>query len=164
MERLANENACYDFSGLLSVTNINTAYELFSNIIEDKFKECCPLKHKTFSYKRIMKPWITDSILSNIKKRQAYLLLYRQNKIPQHVYNRFRNLVTSQIRYAKRAYYLAKFDSFKKNTKLVWGELNKILKSKNTSREKLECIMMNDTKVDSDNEIANVFNDYFSTI
>ena len=69
------------------------------------YNNCCPIKNKTNSHKDTIKPWINPSIKALIKKRQNLFMLHRQNKISTVAYNRFRNLVTSKIRTAKKTYY-----------------------------------------------------------
>ena len=66
--------------------DINVAVQNFSSVLLNYFKTC-PIKTRTLSYKRKMKPWITDDMVGYIKKRQKYYLLYKQGKIRREFYN-----------------------------------------------------------------------------
>ena len=77
-------------------------------LINNAFKLCCPIRTKTVPPKITTKPWISCEICANIKKRQNYYSLVRQNKMSHQFYARFRNFVTNQIRQAKINYFALK--------------------------------------------------------
>ena len=71
-----------DFRDVLSGDDVDKSVELLTDTFNSTYNICCPIKFKTISPKSKLKPWITKSIMINIKRRDAYLLLYRQGKIP----------------------------------------------------------------------------------
>ena len=73
--------------------------------------------NKDLSPKNTTKPLISVKICANIKKRQNYYSLVRQNKMSHQFYSRFRNVVTNQIRQAKINYFAHKFQQFKGDCK-----------------------------------------------
>ena len=63
-----------------------------------------------------------------IKKRQNYYSLVRQNKMPHQFYARFRNFVTNQIRQAKTNCFAPKVQQFKGDCKSNWKQINSIIR------------------------------------
>ena len=88
--RLVNQNtlssldemlALANFDDIINNANINEATQLLLDRINNAFKLCCPIRTKTLSPKNTTKPWISGEICANIKKRQNYYSLVRQNKM-----------------------------------------------------------------------------------
>ena len=126
------------------------------------YNNCCPIKNKTKSHKDTIKPWINPSIKALIKKRQNLFMLQRQNKISTVAYNRFRNLVTSKIRTAKKTYFQNLFNDIKKDTKKTWSIINEIIRPNcNKNASEIKSIIHNDSLIIQPNTIASIFNSYF---
>ena len=88
--RLVNQNtssaldemlALTNFNDIISNDNINEAKQLLFDRINNAFKLSCPIRTKTLSPTLTTKPWISGEICANIKKRQNYYSLVRQNKM-----------------------------------------------------------------------------------
>lgn len=155
----------YDFNNITTSNDISVALCQVTTILTDTFNICCPIKRKTLSRKSQQKPWITNEILANVKKRQAYFTLFHQNKIPHEFYSRFRNYVTKQIRTAKKQYYTQKFNQFNNDTKQTWRLINKILRPKGKqSRERVKQLIIDGIEYSESNDIANAFNSHFVNI
>ena len=157
--------SAYDFSYLESLDNPSLAIDELSNAIDDAYRNCCPIKIKTISYKNSLKPWISDEILNCIKKRNNYFQLYHKKIISKTTYCNYRNFVTKTIRKAKLEYYENKFNSVKNDIKQTWRIINGVLKPKTHSRQNVisKLILNNKTYVLGD-EISNIFNDFFVNI
>ena len=115
---------------LQSVTqelNNDIAFNLLSEYIYNSYNFTCPIVRKSVSAKRIKKPWITENILSCIRLRNAYSVLWKTNRLPAHFYKQYRNNVTNMIRTAKQRYYSEKFNRVKDNIKGTWKLMNNIL-------------------------------------
>ena len=93
--------ASINFDDIINNDNINEATQLLFERINNAFKLFCPIRKKTVSPKNTTKPWISDKICENIKKRQNFYSIVRQNKMSHKFYSQFRNFVTNQIRQAK---------------------------------------------------------------
>ena len=104
---------CLDLNHITGSNNCTTAMESLAHAVDNTYKMCCHIKSKTLSNKDLKKPWISDEIISNIKRRQHYFALYYQNKIPKDFYTHFPNFVTRQIRRSKKDYYEHKFNAAK---------------------------------------------------
>ena len=73
--------------------------------IYDYFHASCPINIKTISSKQTKKPpWITQEILSQIRLRNSYSVLWKSNRLATGFYKRHYNYVTNTIRSAKRQY------------------------------------------------------------
>ena len=81
----------YDFSNVINYDDCSTAISELTEIIDDAYRTCCPIKIKTISYKDYSKPWISKKILTLIRKRQHFYLLFRKNIVSKKTYTDFRN-------------------------------------------------------------------------
>ena len=157
--------ASYDFSHIYNLNNCSAALDEMTDIIDDAYKQCCPVKIKTISYKDFTKPWISEEIIASIKKRQKFFLLYRQKKISKKTYTNYRNMVTDKIRIAKKVYYEEKFNSVKKDIKQTWRVINDVLKPKaNKQKNYIRKVIVNNVNYDSETDMANLFNDFFINV
>ena len=163
--RLINQNTLYDldempltnFDDIISNANFNEATQPLFDRINNAFKLCCPIRTKTLSHKIATKPWISGEICADIKKRQNYYSLVRQNKMSHQFNARFRNFVTSQIRQAKINYFACKFQQF--NCKSTWKQINSIIRQNRINKINIiNKISENNITYETKNDIANVLN------
>ena len=132
--------------------------------MSNSYNICCPIKTKTVSPKSMRKPWITSEILNNIRKKNSYLLLYRQSKISSYYYNRFKNFVTSQIRNSKKTYYRRQFELYKDNIKNSWRLVNSIIRPKGSSNNPVNKLVVDGNIYEGEGEMSEIFNDFFTSI
>ena len=111
--------------------------ESLAHAVDNTYKLCCPIKSKTLSNKDFEKLWITREIISNIKKREHYFVLYRQNKIPEDFYTHFQSFVPDQIRLSKTCIINIKSMVQKNNIKQTWCIINRIVNTKNHKVENI---------------------------
>ena len=167
--RLINQNNVDNMYKLLSSQNysidlnaeVNESFEALIDLIYIIYFSCCPLKTKTKSSKKFNKPWIFVNISVNIKKRQAYYLLFKQGKLPETFYNNFRNLVTNQIRTSKKLYYGKKC---KNNSRKSWELINYVLNNKKNVSRSIPTLSMDGENICDSSRMANVFNNYFVNV
>ena len=153
-----------DFDFILNDDTDDTISQL-DNYILTTYNSCCPIKTKTLTRKDIEKPWINVEIKTNIKRRQNLLLLYKQNKTSVTVYNRFRNLVTNQIRSSKKLYFHNLLNSIKSDIKKTWKIINNFIRSKQINKKFEINSIVNDNEIITDkNDIASIFNTHFTSI
>lgn len=172
--RIINENTLHNLSDMLSTidfgyiqecNDIDEAVIMLFNSINECYKVCCPIRVKTISPKDFRKPWITNEVKANVKRRQNYFILYRQNKISWDTYSRFRNYVTSQIRTSKLNYFSRKFTEFKSSTKATWKMINNILKPRNMgNKEAIKKVIIDNVTYETKIDISNAFNSFFVNI
>jgi hypothetical protein len=165
LNNLYSKLQSFNFDEIVSCNDCDRAISLLTEVIYDMFNDCCPIRVKTVSPKNVTKPWIKGEILCNIKKRQNYLLLYRQGKLSKYVCSRFRNFVTSQIRSAKVNYYCCIFEEYKSNMRKTWRVINNVIRpDSNTNRNTIKKIICDNIVYDDPLSISETFNNYFSTI
>ena len=153
-----------NFDFILNDDTDDTISQL-DNYILTTYNSCCPIKTKTLTRKDIEKPWINVEIKTNIKRRQNLLLLYKQNKTSVTVYNRFRNLVTNQIRSSKKLYFHNLLNSIKSDIKKTWKIINNFIRSKQINKKFEINSIVNDNEIITDkNDIASIFNTHFTSI
>ena len=172
--RIINEETLKQFFNRVSEFNFDDIYNnddcavslsMFDEVLHEIYNECCPIKSKTISPKRLKKPWISNKIISYIKKRQNYFLLFKQNKIRTETYHQFRNFVTSQIRRSKKSYYLNLFEKHKSDTKATWRAINDILKPAGKHKsQSIKKLLLNNETFTEKLDMANILNNFFCNI
>ena len=146
-------------------TDIDHGLTEIDKIIYECYNKACPIKTKNISYKDQTKPWINHDIKNQLKKRQAMFALYKSNRISKISYTRIRNQVTSLIRTAKREYYRNKFQDSKNDVRKTWNIINSILKPHSDKKNLgITSIVSNNEIYVEKNQIASIFNEYFSSI
>jgi len=153
--------------------NVNDAYNIFMEIFVDICDRHAPEIEQSVSRKRNNKPWITKAIKKSIKTKHKLfgkVVKSDHNEIHVSKYKKYRNLLTTILRNAKRSYYSEQFEVHSKDTKQTWKSINTLLKSGNnngrsTHVEKL-CVLENGNKKDVTdvNEISDAFNDFFVNV
>ena len=155
----------HDFDSVLNEPSIDKCLESFLHVLDSKYNEFCPIKKKILSYKSLRNPWITPNILSHIRKRQAYSILYKQSKLSQRHYYKYRNYVTYLIKNAKTEYFKNKFEKSRDNIKDTWKTINSLLRPKqNCKQVRSHEIVHGGVTHKNENEIANLFNDFFVSV
>ena len=154
-------------------TNVNDAYNIFMEVFVDICDRHAPVVDQSFLRRRNNKPWITKGIKKSIKTKHKLfgkVVKSDHNEIHVSKYKKYRNLLTTTLRNAKRSYYSEQFEVYSKDTKQTWKSINTLLKSGNnncraTHVEKL-CVLESGNKKDVTdvNEISDVFNDFFVNI
>ena len=156
---------------VLKSNDVNTAYSYFLQTFKEICNRHAPIteQHASIDRKKKDKPWITKAIKKSIKKKHK---LYNKVIVSNHredcvlKFRKYRNVLTSVLRTAKKEYYSRLFMTNKSNTSGTWRIINELLnsgnsKSKVTHVEKL-CIETDLGKetLSSPKEIGNAFNNF----
>jgi hypothetical protein len=83
----------HNFQTIIHNNDTDDAINDLSDVLYTTNNNCCPIKTKTLSLKAELKPWITNAICSNNRKRNAYHILYMQNIIPQHLFKKIETML-----------------------------------------------------------------------
>jgi len=129
----------------------------------DLYNHNLPTKHNMNKIKTIHKPWITPGILKSIKNHKLYKQsLTIKTPIAISKYKKYKNKINKFIKYSQRQYYINWFESIKKNIKLTWCEIRRIInESKHLSVNELD---VNGTSINDPESITNKFIEYFISI
>ena len=163
-----------DWEKELKMTNndVNFSLDRFLEILNNTLDNHAPYKTLSKSkIKTLTKPWITQGIIKSIKiKNNLYKKLCKskniQNKnILSHKFKQYRNLIKTLTRRSKNNYYYHYFDSNRKNLRKTWQGIKSIIKvNGNASSSLPNCLYNGKRNLTDSREIANEFNDFFSTI
>ena len=155
----------HDFSNIGLNEDVDTAVRRLDEIIMYHFNECCPIINKQVSFKDYSKPWIDHSLKSDIKRRHNMLLLKRSGKLTPAAFNRYRNFVTTKLRYAKKTYFHNKFNSIKCDMYKTWSVINSIIRPSSKSKNNvINKIVKDGVSYTNQDDVCNVLNDYFADI
>jgi hypothetical protein len=164
-----------DFSSVINFDvncSPNETYEKFENIIKSKMDQHMPLISRTFNrYKHKISPWITYGIIKSIRNRNTMYktlatlkpesLAHFELSTNLKTYN---TIIKKTIRSAKFMYYKQMFEKYKNDSKRSWKLINSLI---NPSKDKksVTCVFkVNGTDVSSEAQIAEHFNNFFSSI
>ena len=131
-----------------------------------------PFRHITRNEIRLNdKPWITNSILSEIfaRDRLSKKLLKEPDigtkEILQKSYKLRRNAVVAMIRNSKREYYRNYFMQHKCNIRKTWDGIKQVIQAdKKKNSYPLKIFDEENAAASEPKHVATVFNKYFSTI
>jgi len=155
----------HDFSSIFLMTDINVAFLEFEKILMNYFNSTCPIVTKNVSYKDFSKPWIDRHVKSEIKRRDNNFQLYRRGLMNRAQFCRHRNSVTKLIRDKKKSYFVDKFEQVRNDLRRTWSLINDTINSGGKrKRGNIDGIRVGDDMIGEPQQIANVINDYFSTI
>ena len=123
-----------------------------------------PLKTKYLSKNHFSKPWISSEIKKLIGAKSQYMQLMRWGVVSVSENNVFKNRVKSIIVRSKKKYLHDYFDRNTGNIRNTWRMIRTVLSTKNYDKKYIKSIVWNGLEYSGDVEVANAFNDYFSTI
>ena len=120
----------YEITQVLDNQIAESAYEQFYKIFQDSYNKSFPIKTKTVTLKDLQKPWVTETHLSQINKRDNLKKLFKKKKINKRVFTEFRNKLRNDLRQAKRIYFEEQFENSSNNIKKTWEVINSIIRKK----------------------------------
>ena len=111
------------------------------------------------------KPWVTASILNQIKEKHKLYKMYLNKKTSQNheAYKKQRNLVKRNIEQAKRNYYFKLFAKSKNNVHKTWNCIKKVQNKKSGQADSFPTSISKEQNVLISNpiDIANTLNEHF---
>ena len=165
LSKLHNFLSNYNFTDILLCEDVDSGILMLNQLLMSSYDKFCPIITKTISYKRLSKPWIDAELRVKIRKRHNLLILLRLGKTDRNAYNRYRNMVTSEIRVKRKNYYNQVFETFRGDMIKTWSLINRVLKPQSTSRNsKITSLVEDGTSYSDPLYIANKFNEYFCSI
>ena len=161
-------NKLVNLDELISIDDdcdIDNITESFCSLIFDLYNECCPVRSKTVTFKRLSKPWLTDSLILSIKRKHAIFKEYKMNNLPFEFYRRYNNHLTRLLKTAKCNYFSYRFMESRGNARDTWRNINDVLGCK--KRKKSSNIVLQDDagiQVSDGNQLADIFNKHFISV
>ena len=155
---------------LLSDPNHN--YDIIESAILNSKQKNLPCKTVRFNkYKHKVSSWITNGILESIRHRdKLHYQLTRVSTSSTHYtilesnLRNYKRILNSAIRQAKREYYHRLLMKFKHDVKKIWSTINEIIRKNKKNKSFPESIKIDDKVITDQSEIANYFNNHFTSI
>lgn len=143
--------------------SVDREFDRFSKWLTSILNKYFPIKTKKLTIKRLHMPWICDTTLKLINKRHRLFRLLKQKQITYPYFNAYSKLLKRLIELRKKHYFSEKFKNNSNDCKKTWGLINLIYgKGK---KSKIHSIKLSNNDVSTnDTQIANEFNNYFSSI
>ena len=143
-------------------------FEANLNSIIDKYMPLKKLTNKEI--KQHNKPWITNGLRNSVRRRDSLHKKYikaKNNvmKSDYHVkYKELRNQIVSLCRISKKNYYQNYFSKYTNNLKETWKGIKKLINLDKKNNITPTSLMVDNKMISNQKEVANEFNNYFSTI
>ena len=154
-----------EWNDLKKYSTVDEKFKYFMVIFQELYNECFPFKRINLKKYTNSKTWFTKELKKKCKKK---FLLYKKflnhpTTSNKQLYKQYRNTVRNEIRKAKREYYHTLFDKVKNDLKGTWKIINTVL-NKTKKKDKCEKLKKNNAIIDNKQQIADAFNEYFSSI
>ena len=154
-----------NFDDCINSNDCIAAHNIFFNILDSTFNTHFPPK-QTKSTKKKHKPWITTEIQNDIKKeRKLYIKAINKktdraiNDHKTHKMHLQKLIRQSKIRYHSNFLHTNKLDSRK-----IWSHLNEEMNRSSNNKQHITEIKTNNRTLDNNKEMADAFNNFYSSI
>jgi len=161
----------HDWTDLYNSTDVNTAYEIFSDQFSQLVNTHLPIKTAKFnSLKHKREPWMTKGILTSLKtKEKLYIQMVKckgnaNYAHRQEIYKQYNFIYKKCIKAAKALHWKITFQETKSNMKKTWENINTILNKKSNKHSFPQVFKDENNEYKTPAEIANGFNKYFTNI
>ena len=149
--------------GLSTQFGVDYLTEHFIDSLNSLYVSTFPWKIKYISSKRLEKPWLTPGLLKSIGTKSLYFKLLKMDLVSVHSYKRYRNVLNLTIRKAKITYFSRSFKKCQSDMKATWRWIRRLLNQGN-SRSHIKSLVVDGRDIVDETEIANSFNNYFSSV
>lgn len=160
--QLENYIQTLDYSYIYNCSNVNLAFEHFSNSLSRAI-QMCSIMHVTPCRLRIIKPWITPGVLRCMRNRDR---MYKKiktspnNEILKTTFKRYRNYCNNLLKNLKLQYERDMISKAKSDPKKLWSAIKKVTHIGKTCSTAADLL-----KVGTSPDIAvNVVNNFFVSV
>ena len=172
-KKFEEELKVIDWNTILAIdqNDINLSLENFMNIIECLLNKYAPLKKMTKKQlKNLKKPWLTSGILKSVKNKNKIFNKFCKAKDPlrkrglHQLYKLYRNQITTLTRICKEKHYKQYFETNKQNAMKLQKGIKEIINIKKEDKSQPTTLRSNNSIIDDELVVANIFNSYFGSI
>ena len=154
------------------LTDPNSNYTVLEKILTTAETNAFPEEIVKFNkYKHRLSPWITYDMLNLMKARDNLYVLWKKSIKGTARYTKYEklfenhaNMLRKITREAKKMHYHKEFEQVKSDIKKTWGKINELLSRNRKSSELPSYFCVDGSTITSNQEIANCFNKFFSSI
>ena len=155
-----------DWSVIFNLDPLDDTVIKFTEILTHTFDKCFPLV-KCSRKKFKDKCWVTKDLNRQITIKNNLFIKFKKSKNTddERSYKSYKQVLDKQLENARQKYFQNLMNSRYNSTKYIWRNINKICSYKNQCKQNcINFIQSDQGPVSDNNDIANIFNNYFSTI
>ena len=158
----------YNWSSVIECKDPQLSYNNFSDSFFSLYNLHFPITKFKFNknYNKLEK-WMSKGILTSRreKNRLSKLCFTHPNPTNSAIFKKYRNLYNKIIRAAKKMSYDKLFKKFQSNLSKTWQLINEVINKKpKKENNTFSQLLINNCKISDPFEIANEFNDFFTSI
>ena len=154
--------ANYDWNSLCS-NNLDVFTENLISKLNLFYCTCFPLKIKYVRSEKRMNPWINSRLKKLIQAKSQFFRLFKLGIVTFQENNVFKNRVQKILHHAKITYYQNLFERNRSNIRKTWDTINSLV-NRNLNNKSIIKIINNSQECVDSFEIAEIFNEYFTSI
>ena len=155
-----------DWHCLLSNEDVNMASKDFYNHVIKTYNQCFPITRLSRK-KNKDKKWMTEGLRKSTKTKNSMYKKQLQKPTPENIrkYKKYRNLLNDLLEKAEILYYKDLISDKSNGIKNFWKSFGSTLNSnKRKNHSNLRKLIIENTEVTEDVDIANAMNNHFCTI
>ena len=151
-----------DWGDFYRMENVNDKWALMHDKIRSELDAQCPLKQ--FRKRIVRPPYLTDSLLEQIKDRDYYYKKAKKHGIDNdwEIAKYLRNQTNKNIRKAKAEYVINQLELCKEDSSRFWRTINSVFPSK--LHEKVNIKLNKDKEEVPSEDTADYINDFFINV
>ena len=156
----------YEWSFLYSFKDADQAYDYFSRIFYKLYNEIFPKKEVLIKKKKSI-PWITRGLIKSSKRKQRLYENFLRHKTVKNEkkYKTYRNNFNKVLKFAKRLYVSDLLMKYRNDIKKTWRTVNELIGRKSVCADYFpKTIRHKNREIHSKQDIADIFNDFFTSI
>jgi hypothetical protein len=162
-----NANLCnFDWSPILSNSDVNTCYDLFVKNFNYIFNKTCPMITTTVNTKHKSKPWMSSSLINCCRKKNLLYKRFLQTRTDEASkrYKKYKNKLTTTLRSCEKQYYSDILAESKNDAKKTWKIINEIINKKKKASKLPTEFICNNKPITGNLNIAKGFNEFFVNV
>ena len=158
------ENALKNFDwSQIQNPDANLYFSKFMEVLNSIYDSSFPKKSKLVSSKLLVKPWLTTNLKKLIRAKSSYFKLLQLNLITIEENNRFKNKVKAIVFRCKLNFFRSYFERNRNHIRNVWSMIRKLANLQSSSSN-IKTLIFNNIELTNNSDIANAFNEYFTSI
>ena len=116
------------------IDSADVAFTTFINLFNQLYDKYFTIITKKITKKTILKPWITNEMVVQIKYKHDLARLYSKGRIDKQSYTGFKNRLTKHLRQTKLEYFANEFSKKQGDIKGTWQVINKSIKNRTKNK------------------------------
>lgn len=152
----------YDWSSLKS-NDLDLYVSNFATVLSTLYCDSFPLKVKYVSIKQACNPWITSEIKKLVDSKSKYFNLLKLGAVSRSENNAFKNRVQKIINKSKLIHYRNLLEKNRNDIRGTWRVIGS-LATGGASNSSINRILWSNIEYSDPGDIAEIFNNYFSSI